>query len=280
MVHRYIRLILISVILLFVMAESVYAADPTVTITFSSKVTTGITGFTITYISDTQLDLDWGYEGDAVAIMIRAKYGEYPDDITSENETPSDGYLVYSGNLTHASDTTMDFDENFGPLYYKAWGQKVDGTYYINTNEGNKESEKMELLFFLFFPLGLTYIASRSSFYLLKFIAGVSWWGLMAYWLANRPDSITAGSGVDTLVVALLVVIGLAVMFMSAWTTRTVNGVEKSGFNIRIPQFLGGKTEEEEATERRLSARTWRDRRDIYQERLDGATRGRRIPPR
>ena len=116
----------------------------------------GITGFTITYISDTQLDLDWN-NGSAVSqVMVRAKYGEYPADIPDEDTAPSDGYQVYYGAGTSASDTSMDFDENPGKLYYRAWAQKADGKWFVTPVEDAEESRAMFFLALVILAGGLT----------------------------------------------------------------------------------------------------------------------------
>jgi len=250
----------------------VLANDPVVTLTVRASMD-GIENFTVIYVNDNQVDFTWEYGTNAIAIMIRGKYGSYPEDIVDINTEPSDGFLIYSGNTTNAS---WYFDENISPIFVKAWGQREDGTWFIHTDTGIKEGF-MTLFFFLVLPLGLTYIASRSSYYILRFIAGGAWWGLMAYWLVNRPSSITAGSAVDSIVVILLLTIGLAVMFMTSWTTRTVDGVERGGFNVRLPIWLGGQSEEDELAERRNSAMTSRTRRDLYRERANSALRNRRI---
>ena len=39
----------------------------------------------------------------------------------------------------------MDFSQNAGPIYYKAWAQKADGTWYITPTEGSKESRDVIL---------------------------------------------------------------------------------------------------------------------------------------
>lgn len=116
----------------------------------------GISNFVITYTSDTQLDLSWTLYGDAVNIMVRGKYGSYPADIPNDTTTPSDGYLVYYGSGSLVSDTSMNFDQNPGLLYYKAWAQKADGTWYIATGTGSKESRVVLFIGMIFLVFGLT----------------------------------------------------------------------------------------------------------------------------
>lgn len=119
----------------------------------------GILNFSITYISNTQLDFSWLFGVDAVNIMIRGKYGSYPDDIPDEDTTPSDGYLVYYGDSTSCSDTSMNFDENPGPIYYKAWGQTAGGQWLLTPSTGVKESVTVLSIAVSLIVLGLTVLA-------------------------------------------------------------------------------------------------------------------------
>ena len=88
--------------------------------------------------------------------MVRGKYGGYPADIPNDTTDPSDGYLVYYGSGSLVSDTSMNFDQNPGLLYYKAWAQKADGTWYIATGTGSKESRVVLFIGMIFLVFGLT----------------------------------------------------------------------------------------------------------------------------
>jgi len=123
-----------------------------------------------------------------------------------------------------------------------------------------------------------TFVAVRSSYYILRFFAGVAWWAVGVWWIYNPLAA--AGSPVNDIMLTLAFFGGLALMLMMAWRTDTINGREVSGFHISIPGFLGGQSEEDELAERQRMARTSRDRRADYRERADSAIRGRRIPPR
>jgi len=222
------------------------------------------------------LDFTWGYSGNTTQIMIRGKYGSYPANIADNLTQPSDGYLVYYGANTTASDTSMDFDQNPGAIYYRAWGQKNDGTWDTSPDSGWKESAIMTLIGLFLFAGILTFVGARSSYSFLKFLAGGSWLLLMAYWVASPPSTITAGDSTHTIGIILFIGMALAMFFMPMWSTKTINGNEVGVFNIRIPRVLGGRSEEEESESRRLGSRTWRDRRDAYQGRLSNTSRGRR----
>jgi len=61
------------------------------------------------------------------------------------------------------------------------------------------------------------------------------------------------------------------------WRTSSASdGTESSGFNFRLPQFLGGQSEEDELAERRNNAMTSRARRELYTKRITDAVRNRR----
>ena len=121
---RYLLLVPIAAMLILAYPPTQVAAGPSVALTISASPT-GVSGFTIEYVSDTRLDFTWSYSSNATtAVMLRGKYGRFPDDTPNKDTEPSDGYLVYYGSNTTASDTSMDFNENAGPIYYKLWAQK------------------------------------------------------------------------------------------------------------------------------------------------------------
>lgn len=140
-------------------ADGAYSLYGTGAESGGTPYTCGISDFLITYVSDTQMDLSWNYSYDGDQIMIRAQYGEYPDDIPDSVTTPSDGYLVYYGNGTSVSDTSMNFDQNFGPIYYKAWAQRADLTWHTDFASGWKESQKLLLIVLIMLAMGLLTLA-------------------------------------------------------------------------------------------------------------------------
>jgi hypothetical protein len=147
---KYLRLLTILLILIIqIIPIEIQSAEVTdVLITAIPWFSLGILNFNIIYVSDQRLDLSWDYDPATTTdrIMIRAKYSQYPTDIPNINTAPTDGYLVYYGTGVATSDTSMDFNENSGMLYYKAWGQKADGTWIPTTNSGFKESIQLILL--------------------------------------------------------------------------------------------------------------------------------------
>jgi hypothetical protein len=243
----------------------VYAAttqDVTITATPGGA---GILTFVATYISETQIDLDWTVTGDVDKVMVRAKYGSIPADIPDEDTAPTDGYLVYYGAGLSSSDTSMDFDANPGPLNYKAYAQKADGKWYLVSKTDWKESALMTLIFFAVFAGILSFIGSRSSFYFLKFLAGLAWWATAFYWIGNPPSTIVAGSSVHQVVLVLFIIVGLAFMLMPYWYTKTENGQEE-GKGFKMP-FQKTKEEEEDYRTRNMPTR--KERNSDYINRLN-----------
>lgn len=206
-----ITLILVNLLPIVVLADSsvdvVISADP--------ALTAGITSFTITYISETQIDLDWTVDPTVDKVMIRAKYGEYPDDIPNENIAPSDGYLVYYGFDFSTTDTSMDFDSNLGTLYYKAWAQKPDGKWYVDTYTGFKESEVVALI--LLFGTGLVIsgyaIAKKQT--TIAIVASAIWLACIAYTRANPIGTMTTGDTADTAILLALIALMILVPIIS-----------------------------------------------------------------
>jgi hypothetical protein len=203
-VKRWLRAILFVVITTLWNVVPVFAATTQdVTITATPMTTIGILNFTITYVSDTNLQFDWGFAPGTTKIMIRAKYGEYPADIPNINTAPTDGYLVYYGAGITANDTSMDLDENPGFIFYKAWGQNADGTWQVATSTGSKESRGLQLIAIIILAALVSYFSLRSSNILLGLAAALPWLILLVYTRANPIAGLATGSFGDELIVYL-----------------------------------------------------------------------------
>lgn len=70
--------------------------------------------FTLTYIDDYKVKMDWTLGGTANNTMVRVKDNGYP-------RGPADGYLVYYGSAFSANDTAVDYYNFLGKKYYAAW---------------------------------------------------------------------------------------------------------------------------------------------------------------
>ena len=138
--------ILVVVLLILLPATPVLASD-TASVTVNMQFSVGINNFVITYVSNTNMHLSWSYDPTMYEnVMVRSSYNGFPTDITDPSQTPSDGNLVYYGAATSFDDISMNFDQNVGPIYYKIWAQKLDGTWKISTFTGSEESRVVTIM--------------------------------------------------------------------------------------------------------------------------------------
>ena len=199
------------------------AAGVSTDVTIQAIPAWGIFNFTATYITDTQVDLAWDYAPAITNVIIRAKYGSEP---TSE----TDGYLVYSGLANAASDTSMNFDENTGILYYKAFGETAPGVYGASASS---DVEGIIVAIIALFLLGgiLSYLALRSEFPALKMAAGFGWFAVFVYVKDTPLGTMVEGSPAHSALLLVLILAGAA-MLLTAFG-RNVNrqrNVQSSGF--------------------------------------------------
>lgn len=117
----------------------------------------------------------------------------------------------------------------------------------------------------------ITFAGAKTSYYVLKFLAGLSWMGLAAFWLAN--PFIAQGSPTDVIIIMTVLFMGLGCMLWAFWTPSISNGRE-SGGRFRIP-FVTPTDEEEEAERQRSYRPTRAERNEAYSRRVDRALQGR-----
>lgn len=103
----------------------------------------------------------------------------------------------------------------------------------------------------------------------LWFLAGITTWALGIWWVNNQP--ISGNNPMNDILLIITFLGGFGLMFMIAWRSDSSGG---GSFNIRLPRFLGGMSEEEELERRNMGKLQYRSER--YQERLTNASRGRR----
>ena len=117
--------------------------------------------------------------------------------------------------------------------------------------------------------LALTYIGSRTTYWIIKVFAGFLWWALAFYWV-QLPAS--TNTSLQTILVVVPIGIGLACMFWGFWVTaRPLDGSpEKGGFKF---PFINN--DEEEKTGLVGSSRT---RAESYRKRLYNGINGKRTP--
>jgi hypothetical protein len=252
-----------------IMPATALAADSVeISVIAQGIASAGIFNFKIVYVTEQRFDLSWILGSNVTSVMIRAKYNKYPNDITSTNETPSDGYLVYYGNGTSVSDTSMDLDQNPGGIYYRAWAQLGDGSWVITPSQDWKESKVMTLLGVLAIASVFTMVGIKYK--IMRTVAAVAWIFVGLYWLQARPSSITAGTPADTAAIVLFF-IAAAVVFVWPFTSSNgSNGEVGARFRLSMDRFMG----REETPPSRSPNRG--ERIAAYRERLDRADRGER----
>jgi len=168
--------IILGVVCLSLMPTVVLASNPTVTITVSAWVVGTPSGLVITYISDTEVQLDWTKGAGAENTMVRASYGRAP-------ENRDDGYLVYYGDGITATDTGVNFDEGVADVYYRVWSQSATGTWEEVGVIDFMENPNMILAVFGILALGLfisTFAVPRGRV-ILAFASAGAWMLLGVY---------------------------------------------------------------------------------------------------
>jgi hypothetical protein len=246
------RILVVIYIIMIPSGTALADTQITINVTADPLISVGIYDFRIIYISDQQLDFEWGFSAGTSNIMIRGEYGEYPDNIVDVNTAPSDGYLIYYGNNTTASDTSMDFDLNPGPLYIRAWAQNIDGTWIPTPSEGWKESKTLLLLAFLGLFLGLIAInvMVKNSFTPTKLLAALAWVIPLIWILTSPPSPFDVGTNLHT--AGLVIIIGgLLISCFSAFSknTRTsstlnsnigMSSISRDHNEWKLPEWISG----------------------------------------
>ena len=125
-------------------------------------------------ISNYQVDLTWTLGGAATNTVIRGKIGSYPTSVT-------DGYLVYNGPLTTATDW-VDLTVTDEPVYYRAWSWNLIG-YSVGYDEDYVEgggvamTQALILIPLVLIALGLTVAGyyRQERGWPIVFVAALAW---------------------------------------------------------------------------------------------------------
>lgn len=105
----------------------------------------------------------------------------------------------------------------------------------------------------------------------LWFLAGATLLGLGVWWM--HDPIVDSGDPVNDVMLVIAIIGGIGLMLVGlGWRTRTVNGSEVGGFNIRLPSFLGGVSEEEEQERRNMGNLQYRN--ESYRKLLSDASKG------
>lgn len=273
MLSKILRILMVIMVISICCVSPVMAGTSTdVVIWATPSLSTGIIGFTVTYISETQLDLTWGFGAGVDNIMIRAKYGAYPDDIPDEDTAPTDGYLVYYGSGVSVSDTSMDFDTNLGTLYYKAWAQKVDGHWYVTTSTGSKESEVVILILLFGFGLAISGWAIARKDTVIAVIASAVWLATISYTRAYPIGNMTTGDTADTAILAALIGLMILVPVISFRLNKKEEATQLKDEGLLREENKSNRERLDEIS----STRSKKESGDDYYNRLHGLTHPKR----
>jgi len=215
-----IALILVGICWALLLPSPVQAdTSQNVTVTAAGYICEVPGGFTLTYISDHEVQITWTKGDGAAKTMIRAKYGSYPEDV-------DDGYLVYYGDGESCSDTAVSLDETATAVHYRAWSEDEYGAFTAEWVEGTMEGIGVTLIALVVLTLGLTVTGFWQRRVWLFVMAGLAWFGFGIYGVSL--------SGAETgEILWILGWIGLAMSFMSfgaIWWTR-----ERPELEDRLP---------------------------------------------
>lgn len=230
----------------------------------TSSVLLPPTGFTITDLGGNTVNITWTMGTGATSTLVRVVRNDFPTIPTT-----TIGEEVYSGNGTTCLYTGLNLDTVEYTFY--AWSENIT-SFSVDYTSGRIGGGSMIFLGLLVFAGILSFISARSSYWILKFLAGCVWGVVGMYWISSPQGGVQHGSSVDTGIIILFFFIGFAFMLMTFWNTKTQNGQESGRF--RLP-FMATE-EEEELAERQRKLPTRQQRTDAYKERLNKANRGER----
>jgi hypothetical protein len=243
-----------------------------ITVTATGYVVGAPGGLTLTYISDYEVGISWTKGTDAVNTMVRAKYGSAPTSRT-------DGYLVYYGDGTSASDTGVSIEETAAPIYYRAWSQNAGGLWEEEGISGFFEGGGMTLIALFLFAGILSWLGMRSNFVLLRLMGGAGWLAMFIYWISSPPSAITKGSPAHTAIAVVLIgmtvaipLVGLGREVSTQKDYRTGLHTETTGaFHFKVPEWMkvGEESPEEKSQKREASLEEYREKmhRALYPKR-------------
>ena len=146
-------------------------------------------GFSVTYVSDWEVELDWVPGNGSTETMVRAAFGRQPT-------SPTDGYLVYSGSNSSCIDTAVSLT-NSEPIYYSAWAKGPGGVYTSLYASGNTEglmSASFLFIGWIILSLGLTFLAFKVKLMLFRMAPAISWAGLGIYLLIGNITNLGIAS--------------------------------------------------------------------------------------
>jgi len=179
--------------------------------------------FTATYVSETEVSLEWELPPQADKIMVRAKYGSPPTNI-------NDGYLVYYGGGDSYTDDNVFFDEYLGTLYYSAYAEDSDVGWSPTPEADEVEGLGMLLFGLIAIAFGITFFAFKTAAVLFRISAATAWLTILLYILSEDKTLVITNPWVVSLFMALFcMVMAILLLYMgktidNAWLKdRTVD---------------------------------------------------------
>lgn len=77
--------------------------------------------------------------------------------------------------------------------------------------------------------LAMTFIGTRTTYWIFKVLSGFFWWALAFYW---NQLPVSTDPSLRTMLVLVPIAIGLACLFWGFWVSRTINGETISKFKL------------------------------------------------
>jgi len=249
---------LVLLMLPFTILSGVALADNSaeVVVTATGYICESPGGFTVTYISDYEVGLSWAKGVDAENTLVRACIGRFP-------ENREDGYLVYYGDGTSATDwVNMEFLSV--PIYYQAWSQNASGIW----EEGGSETGWVEGVTIMLFALMALALGLTITAYVLK--KGALFFGAAGAWALLCGYSYTRAVSTSDIYFYLFMLCGgmVVVSAIGALTTRETKSYGEPD-----------EDEDEDMAEIRESIAETERERQMYNP-LYNRGRGKKKPPR
>lgn len=164
---------LLSLLLLPLSTPVMAGKTAVVVITATGYVVGGPAGFVVTYISDYEIGLSWTLGVGANNTMVRAAFGRLPADRT-------DGYLVYYGNSTSATDW-VNIGTTDVKLYYRAWSETAAGAWNETAASGWTEGVGMTFIGMIVLCAFLMVAGFWRKSQAMLWVAAIAWIGF-AFW--------------------------------------------------------------------------------------------------
>lgn len=178
--------------------EAETSAD--VTVTAVGYICEAPGGFTVTYISDYEVGLNWTLGAGAENTMVRAAFGRMPEDRT-------DGYLVYYGDGTGTTDW-VNMETLSVPVYYRAWSENPSEVWEETGSTGQVEGISMILIALIVLALGLLTTSFWQRKLWLFLATGLTWFGLGMYGLVIQDTDVGD-------ILWIVGMVGIAMMLLS-----------------------------------------------------------------